>query len=155
MEKIFQINPFYIAGISIRTTNKNGQAGSDLTSLWSRFYEESIPMKVSNPIGEEVYAVYTKYSSDYQGDYTAFIGLKIRDEEDVPKGLERIQIGGGKYREYILKGEPSKSIPEAWSRIWENDNNLKRRYTSDFEVYGEKSGNGSLSEIKIYLAVNE
>lgn len=155
MEKIFQINPFYIAGISIRTTNKNGQAGSDLTSLWSRFYEESIPMKVSNPIGEEVYAVYTKYSSDYQGDYTAFIGLKIRDEEDVPKGLERIQIGGGKYREYILKGEPSKSIPEAWRRIWENDNNLKRRYTSDFEVYGEKSGNGPLSEIKIYLAVNE
>lgn len=155
MEKILQINPFYIAGISIRTTNKNGQAGSDLTSLWSRFYEDSIPMKVSNPIGEEVYAVYTKYSSDYQGDYTAFIGLKIRDEEDVPKGLERIQIGGGKYREYILKGEPSKSIPEAWSRIWENDNNLKRRYTSDFEVYGEKSGNGSLSEIKIYLAVNE
>ena len=155
MEKLLHIKPFYIAGISIRTANKNGQAGSDLTSLWSRFYEESIPMKISNPIGEEVYAVYTKYSSDFLGDYTAFIGLKIMDNEELPKGLERIQIGGGKYREYILKGDPGKSIPEAWKRIWENDNNLKRRYTSDFEVYGEKSGNGTLSEVIINLAVHE
>jgi len=45
-----------------------------------------------------------------------------------------------------------KAIVEAWIDIWEKDKELSRKYTYDFEVYGEKSQNGENSEVEIYIA---
>lgn len=42
-----------------------------------------------------------------------------------------------------------------WKEIWVKDKELNREYSTDFEVYGEKSLNGENSEIEIYIGVKE
>lgn len=44
------------------------------------------------------------------------------------------------------------AVMETWKEIWTKDNELNRKYTADFEVYGEKSQNGENSEVDIYIA---
>jgi len=44
------------------------------------------------------------------------------------------------------------AVAKTWTTIWERDKELNRKYTYDFEVYGEKSQNGENSEVEIYIA---
>jgi predicted transcriptional regulator YdeE len=46
-----------------------------------------------------------------------------------------------------------KAVVETWQEIWSSDKSLNRKYTYDFEVYGEKSQNGLNSEVEIYIAM--
>lgn len=36
------IRKFNVIGISVRTTNENGQAGQDIPALWNKFVTEGI-----------------------------------------------------------------------------------------------------------------
>jgi predicted transcriptional regulator YdeE len=45
-----------------------------------------------------------------------------------------------------------KSVLDTWANIWEHDKELNRKYSYDFEVYGDKSQNGENSEVEIYIA---
>lgn len=148
------IDPFFVMGISTRVQNDGQEGPQAIGELWARFYTESISTKIPNPISQEIYSIYMEYTSDFTGEYTTFIGLKVDNLDDIPEGLKGKVVGGGCYEERVIVGDPMKSIPEAWHAIWEKDGELKRRYTSDFEVYGEKSGQGPDAEVKIYLGVS-
>ena len=52
----------------------------------------------------------------------------------------------------MAKGEIPNAVANAWSDIWLKDEELNRKYTYDFEVYGEKSQNEKNSEVEIYVA---
>lgn len=147
------IDPFYVVGISTRVRNGGDDGPKAIGELWARFYSEGVSEKITNPISQEIYSIYTDYETDYTGEYTTFIGVKVENLDEIPEGLEGKIIGGGVYEERTITGDPMKSIPEAWSMIWQEDAKLKRRYTSDFEVYGENSAPGPKAEVKIYLAV--
>jgi predicted transcriptional regulator YdeE len=45
---------FYIAGIAVRTINKDGQAANDIGSLWQRFTEENLAEKLEDQEGAEL-----------------------------------------------------------------------------------------------------
>lgn len=45
------------------------------------------------------------------------------------------------------------AVVETWEEIWENDDNLNRKYTSDFEVYGKNSQSGQNSEVEIFITL--
>jgi predicted transcriptional regulator YdeE len=47
-----------------------------------------------------------------------------------------------------------KAVMDAWFDIWQRENELQRKYTYDFEHYGEKSQNGENSEVKIHIATH-
>lgn len=136
-----------------KTTNKNGQSSIDCGQLWQRFEEESVFSKIPNKISDEVYAVYYNYDGSYMDPFDYFIGCRVEVDTKIPAGLRGLQIPGGQYQVVTAKGKIPDSIGAAWHSIWE-DNTLNRVYTFDFEVYGEKSKNGSEAEVNIYLAVN-
>jgi predicted transcriptional regulator YdeE len=52
--------------------------------------------------------------------------------------------------------EQQSEIPNAavnvWLDIWKREEELNRKYSYDFEVYGQKSQNGVNSEVEIYIA---
>ena len=51
----------------------------------------------------------------------------------------------------MSKGDLTKGVVFLeWSKIWEMD--LDRKYTADFEVYGERVQNPKDSEVDIYVA---
>lgn len=152
-EKMQQLKNFKIIGISVQTTNENGKSADDLGELWERFYSENIPCLITNKEGDEIYSIYTDYDSDYTGKYTSIIGLKVNSLGQIPDGMIGREFNGGKYQKFVAKGQMPNAVIESWKGIWAKNNELNRKYTTDFEVYGQKSQNGEESEVDIYIAI--
>ena len=151
MEKS-KIEPFKVIGISIRTTNENGQAAVEIGELWGRFMNENILEAIPNKVNKTVYSIYTDYDGDHTQPYTAMLGCCVTTLENIPDGMVGREFEGGNYVKMTAKGDLSKGlIVNQWSKIWEMD--LERVFTADFEIFGEKSKNPEDAEIDFLVAV--
>lgn len=155
MDNKEQVDSFKIIGIAVKTTNKNGQAMTDMGQLWNRFYSDDLISKIPNKTGKDIYSIYTDYESDYKGAYTAIIGCKVTTLDSIPTGLIGREFSGGQYLKYTAKGKMPDAVINQWKAIWNRDNELSRKYTADFEVYGQKSQNPENAEVDIYIAVGQ
>ena len=152
---IKQLELFKIIGISVRTTNENGQAGKDISFLWNKFFEENISSKVPNKLSDEIYSVYTHYEKDHTKPYTTILGYKVKETESVPEGLVARVIDSSSYKVFTAKGKMAEGfVFKEWQNIWNLNDELNRSYTSDFEIYGAKSQNPENAEVDIYIALN-
>jgi predicted transcriptional regulator YdeE len=147
-------NGFKFIGISIRTTNENNQAYYDLESLWKDFFSRNITVLVPNKASNEIVTIYTDYQNDYKGFYTAIIGFVVSTLDNLPEGLIGREFEAENFIKITAQGEIPMSVADAWREIWKKDKKLNRRYTYDFEVYGENSQKGINSEVDIYIASN-
>ena len=153
MQKI-KINPFKLVGITVRTTNENNQAATEIAELWQRFMEDDIAAKISNKLDSTVYSLYTDYEGDHTKPYTAMLGCQVSDLQEIPEGLEAKSFEGGDYLKTSAKGDLTEGlIVNEWTKIWNMD--IDRAYTADFEVFGEKAQNPKDAEIDFYLAIKE
>ncbi len=147
-----KIEQFKIIGISIRTTNENNKAVGDISNLWNKFLSEKLIEKIPNKISPEIYSVYTDYEGDYTKPYTTILGCKVEKLDQIPEGMIGKQFECEKYYKSIAKGDITKGIVfQAWQKIWNSD--LKRAYTADFDVYGEKAQNPENAEVEIFVAI--
>ena len=146
------INEFKIIGISVRTTNKDYQSAQDIGKLWQQFYEEKLFDKIPNKLNSDIYSIYTDYKSDFTDEYTTIIGVQVSSLENIPTGLIGRQFTSDSFVNYTAKGLIPEAVAKTWTTIWERDKELNRKYTYDFEVYGEKSQAGENSEVEIYIA---
>ena len=150
--EIVKIDPFQFVGIAVRTSNAHGQAVKDIGVLWARFVNEEIMSKIPYKVDDTIYAVYTDYESDHTGYYTAVLGCRITKSDMIPEGMICKKIEGGSYQKYTAKGDLTKNaVVEVWSEIWASD--VKRAYTADFEVYGEKASDPTNGEADIFIAL--
>ena len=147
-----QIDGFQVIGIAVETTNENGKAAKDLGQLWNQFYSEDIASQILNKKNNEIISIYTDYESDFTGKYTCIIGLKVKSLEHIPNGLIGRTFKVGNYHKFTAKGLMPNAVVETWKEIWAKDKQLNRKYTADFEVYGQKSQNGDNSEVEIFIA---
>ena len=148
-----QKEPFYVVGISVRTTNENQQAAKDIPALWQQFMSENIAEQILNKSSDEIYAVYTDYESDYTKPYTTIIGCRVDDITNLPEGLMRKKIEAPSYKKYVAKGNLTEGIVyNKWVEIWNED--INRAYTSDYEVYGAKASDSTNAEVEILIGVN-
>jgi len=136
-----------IAGICIRTNNK--KAKTDITKLWDEFYTNDIVNKITNRLKDSfIYGVYSDYKSDFNDDYTLTAGLEI-SRKDIKKH-NTIIIKKGKYLLFENKGSLPNVVIDTWVYIWkyfEENKDIKRKYSSDFEVYKNNK------DIQIYIAI--
>lgn len=147
-----KIKPFNIIGISIRTTNENGQASQEIAELWQKFMSETIVSKIPNKIGNDVYSLYTEYESDHTKPYTTILGCKVENLDNIPDGMVGSSFKGGNYIKTSAKGDLMQGlIVNHWSKIFEMD--LERIYSADFEVFGEKAQNPSDAEVDFYVSI--
>lgn len=144
---------FKIIGISVRTTNQNNQAQQDIGNLWGQFFSEKMMEKIPNKISSDIIAIYTDYKSDYTEEYTTMIGIPVSTLDIIPEGLMGREFQSENFKKYSAKVEMPDAVVNTWVEIWQNDKNLNRKYTYDFELYGEQSQNGENSEVEIYIAV--
>lgn len=147
-------NGFKIIGISTRTTNKDNQAQQDLGNLWGQFFAENVFDKIPNKASHEILAIYTDYKSDFTEDYTTIIGVPVSTLDGIPEGLIGREFQSETFQQFSAKGEMPHAVLQTWMDIWNKDKELNRKYTYDFEVYGENSQNGEDSEVEIYIATN-
>ncbi|MCJ8292360.1 MAG: effector binding domain-containing protein [Crocinitomicaceae bacterium] len=149
-----KINPFNLIGISIRTTNENGQSTKEIAELWQKFMSENIVSKIPNKIGNDVYSLYTEYESDCTKPYTTILGCKVENLDNVPNGMVGSSFKGGNYIKTSAKGDLMQGmIVNHWAKIFEMD--LERVYSADFEVFGEKAQNPSDAEVDFYVSVKD
>ncbi|HIP37775.1 MAG TPA: AraC family transcriptional regulator [Crocinitomix sp.] len=147
------LESFKVIGITVRTTNENGQAGIDIPKLWNKFMSESVLTKIPNKITEEIYSIYTEYESDHTKPYTTILGCKVSSLATIPDGMTGFTFQGGNYKKFIAKGDLTQgAVYQEWSKIWNLD--LKRTYTADFEIYGEKAQDQQNAEVDIFIALD-
>ncbi len=152
MQKI-KIEPFKVIGISVRTTNENGQAANEIAELWGKFMSENILTKIPNKGDSVIYSLYTDYEGDHTKPYTAILGGKVENLDAIPNGMVGKSFNGGNYLKTTAKGDLMKGlIVNHWSKIF--DMELDRSYVADFEVFGEKAQNPSDAEVDFYVGVN-
>ena len=148
-----QVKTFSLIGISVRTTNENGQSGIDIPVLWNKFISEGIVNQIPNKIDNTIYCLYTAYESDHTKPYTAVLGCKVSNMEKMPKEMTGLTINEGLYIKYSAKGNIMQGLVfDVWKKIWNSD--IPRSFTADFEVYGEKAQNPENAEIDIFVAIN-
>lgn len=146
------VDQFYIIGISVRTTNENGQATTDIPQLWNKFMSENIIMQIPNKSSNDIYCLYTDYESDYTRPYTTILGCRVHDLNSIPAGFTGKSIQGN-YTTFTASGDLTAGIVfKKWQEIW--NTNLPRAYTTDFEVYGSKAQNQSNAQIDIFVGIN-
>jgi len=155
VKKMTTINGLKIIGIIVRTINQGGQSAQDMGKLWEQFYSERVPERIPNKLSSDIYVVYTEYKRDHQDEYTAIIGLQVSSLDDIPSGLTGRQFPPETFKVFTAKGQMPAAIVEVWTDIWQRDKELQRKYTYDFEFYGESSQNGENSEVEIYIATNK
>jgi len=146
------LHSFFIVGISVDTNKKEDNPLHDITGLWNTFKTENIIEQIPNKVDNTVYAVYTNYESDYTEGYTMVLGCKVDNLDAIPKDFTSVSITEGNYKKYTAKGDLNNGIVvEEWKKIWNSD--LKRKYSTDFEVYGEKAMNPSNAEVDIFIGI--
>lgn len=148
------IQKFYVIGISIRTTNENGQSSGDLEALWGKFWGEEIQKQIPNKVNDDIYAVYTDYETDFTGPYTVIIGLRVSSLEDVPEGFVAITIEKTVYQKFVSKGKMPEAVFNTWMEIWQ-DKALDRAYKADFTIHGKKYYDGDNAEVETFISVKE
>jgi len=151
MQKV-KIDSFNIIGISIRTTNEQNLAATQIAELWGRFMAENTLDAIPGKIDQTIYSLYTDYEGDHSKPYTAILGCKVRDLNSVPEGMIGKTVSGGDYHKTTAKGDLTKGlIVNEWQTIWKQ--NWDRAYTADFEVFGEKAQNPNDAEVDFLVAV--
>lgn len=148
------IQKFQVIGISIRTTNENGQSLIDLETLWGKFWGEEIQKQIPNAVNDNIYAVYTDYESGSTGPYTAIIGLPVSSLENIPEGFVGITIESDVYQKFVSKGKMPEAVVNTWLEIW-NNKNLNRAYKADFTIHGKKYFDGDNAEVETFISVKD
>lgn len=144
-----------LIGLSLptQTTNQNNQSATDCGNLWQQFETGNYLDRIPNKLSSDIYAVYHTYDSDYTQPYSYFIGCKVNPGTEIPKGLATISLSEGTYLKIEAQGTMPDCVANAWKEIWKTD--IPRAYTTDFEVYDERSKDWSNAEVDIYLSVKE
>ena len=142
---------FYLSGISVRTTNQNGQSQKDIGGLWARIMKDNLLEKIEGKVSGDTYCVYTDYETDHTGFYTVLIGYKVNSLGSIPDGFAQIVIPADKYQAYTLAGKFPENVHAAWREIW--NSKVKRKYTADFDLYSAGAKSFDETEVKIYIAV--
>ena len=146
------IQKFSVIGISVRTTNENGQAGQDIPALWNNFMTNRILDKIPNKIDNSIFCIYTEYEKDHTKPYTTILGCKVSSLENIPNGMVGKTVEEAIYFKHIAIGNILQGMVfNEWTKIW--NSNLQRTFTADFEVYGEKAQNPENAEVDIFIAV--
>lgn len=141
-----------ILGISVRTSNNNGEAARDIPALWNRFIIEELARKIPNKVDETIYCLYTDYEKDHTTPYTTILGCAVSTQAVIPEGMVAKTIEVANYQKYTARGNLNDGIVfNEWVKIWNSD--LDRAYTTDYEVYGVKSGNRENVEVDIFIAL--
>ncbi len=157
--KIVDQPEFSIIGIQVRTSNAREMTGQgDIPKQWNKFYKEGMADKIPNKVDSTIYAVYTNYASDYNGEYDFIIGMKVSSASDVPPGMVVKKIPSGRFAVITsAKGPVEQVVPQVWQHVYSLDNSHQlggtRAYRADFELYDQRSQNPQDAQVDLYIGL--
>ena len=157
--RIVEQPEFSVIGIQVRTSNAKEVTGEGaIPKQWDKFFKEGIADKIPNKVDSTIYAVYTNYASDHNGEYDFIIGMKVSSVSDVPPGMVAKKIPSGRFAVITsAQGPVTQVVPEAWQQVWSLEDNKQlggaRAYKADFELYDQRSQNPQDSQVDLYVGL--
>ena len=157
--RVVEQQEFSVVGIQARTNNaKEVTGGGAIPKQWEKFFKEGIADRIPNKVDGIIYAVYTGYASDRNGDYDFIIGMKVSSVSDIPPGMVATKIPKARYAIVPSSTGPvSQVVPQAWQRVYSLDDNKQlgsaRAYKADFELYDQRSQNPEDSQVDLYIGL--
>jgi len=124
---------------SVRTNNFNNEAIMEkISNMWK---EASNVLENHNGL---TYGLYYDYESDYKGDYTLTVAIEGNEKDATIQIPEK-----STYKVFEVDTSDEYGILNTWKKIWELEENgdLNRAYTYDFEIYFP---NG---QVEIHIAI--
>ena len=155
--EVIQRAGFKIAGLKITTSNSQAMDEWSIGMAWNDFFAKNIFEKIPNKIDDRIYWVYLNFEDGFSGDslnkkYDLIIGCKVSDFDGLPKWLSGWEVPEQNYAKFVAVGNLPWAVIKVWEKIWSSD--IGKNYTTDFEVYSEKSQKWKNSEVDIYVWVN-
>ncbi len=151
-QKPEELGGFQVVGITIRTTNADGNAAQDINALWQRFFEQAVGEAIPAKDGEALYAIYHSYDGGADQPYSLTIGCRVKtDDFALPEGLDSVFVEAGDYMIFAAQGEQPKALIETWQAVWKSD--LNRTFKTDVEIYGPRFFEAGLHEILVCIGV--
>ena len=148
---------FDVIGIEVRTNNaQEATSGGAIPQQWQRLYMQGVLDQIPGRLDQSVVAVYTKYASDWNGDYNYILGARVKPGTKAPAGMVAVSVPAGKYVEFTsAKGPAPQVVPNLWKEVWayfQGPGNPARAYNADFEVYDDMSNPNSI-QMKAFIGV--
>lgn len=147
------VESFFVTGISVRTANRDemNPEMAKIPGLWDRFMTEVSPETVPNAHSDSpLYGVYTNYESDAGGLFEVTVGWRVSTPDESGE-LETVEVTSGDYLVFEDKGPMPEVVVKIWGEVWdyfERHPDVRRAYTTDFEVYGDQES------VAIYIAID-
>jgi len=133
-------------GLATRTSNADEMDPdrARIGGLWRRFAGERVAERVAGTGAPPAcVGVYFDYASDHTGPYSVLAGVLADADAPVPSGLTRVALPAGDYLVFRGEGEIPEVVVDTWGAVWEHCGRAagpRRRYTTDFELYGAGGG---------------
>jgi len=157
--KVVHEDAFWVMGIEVRTNNAKEATSEGLIGRqWQKFFQDGVLEKIPNKTGGYIYAVYSDYASDHNGDYSFLIGAKVADGSKAPADFVLKKVPGGNYAVVPTeKGPIAKVVSEAWQRIWAMEDKRElggpRAYKVDYELHDQRSADPQNALVDIYIGL--
>jgi len=156
--EVVQRDAFSVAGIEVRTSNAKEAASGVIGKQWQKFFQDGVLQRIPNKIDSNIYAVYSDYAGDHNGEYSFLIGAKVRNGSPVPAGLVLETVPAGRYAVVTTgKGQVAKVVIAAWQQVWTMEEKHQlggpRAYKSDFELYDQRSEDSQNSQVDLYIGL--
>lgn len=160
---IVQLPEKKLVGITTTRTNNKHLFESDpstnkVAMIVQKYFHQGLAEKISarkNP--GTTLCVYSQYESDFNGDFTYFIGEEVTELNSIAEGFETLIIPAQKYAKFTSEPGPMPMVCiDMWKAIWKmSDADLggKRAYLADFEVYDERSADHSRVVMDICIGI--
>jgi predicted transcriptional regulator YdeE len=146
------IETFHVIGITVRTTNANQQAATDILALWQRFMQEAMLDEIPNKIDDTVYSIYTDYEKDHTTPYTILLCCRVSNLDTIPTGMIGKTIPTALYQKFTATGDLMQGVVyQTWETIWAT--NIERAYTNDLEIYGPKAQDAANAQVDVFIAI--
>ena len=158
--RIVELPSFTVLGIAVRTNNaKEASPDGIIGQQWQRFMSEQLMGKIPGKLSPDIYAVYTDYASDANGDYTYILGAKVQTAHDglYPADMVEKIVPAGRYAVFASeRGPVAKVVVETWKQIWsyfQSGEHGKRAYLSDFELHDQRAADPNNAQVDIYIGL--
>jgi predicted transcriptional regulator YdeE len=160
--QVYQLEEIKLVGLSTRTSNalemnpETAQIGRIMTEFFTSGVQEEIQMR-KNP--GTIFAIYTNYESDANGEYTYFLGQEVSNFDNIPNNLETLTIPKQSYVKFTSEPGPMPNVCiNMWQDIWKMtpvELGGKRAYIADFEIYDARSSDPMNTVLDIYIGIEK
>ncbi len=145
----------YFIGDFVTTSNLTEMSEEALIPRqWEKFYSHQLANQIHSKKNSTTLALYTNYETDENGSYSFAIGAEVTQVLQIPNGMKSYSIEPSQDIVFTTRKGPVQDVViEAWQHIWEWSKTNKRAFSTDFELYDERSIDPNNSQVDIYISI--